>query len=57
MQLKAKAGFLLEGEFVRAGQLVEVIESDAKQLIRAGVAEVHKVVDEVRTEVSKRKGA
>jgi hypothetical protein len=57
MQLKAVSSFLLEGAAVRAGQLVEVVESDARQLLRLGVAKVHKVEDEVRAEVAKRKGS
>lgn len=47
VQLKLTAAIVVEGAIVRAGSLVEMVESEAKDLLRRGKAELHAVIEAV----------
>lgn len=43
VQLRITSATVIDGVIVRVGQLVEMVESEAKQLLRLGKAEIHAV--------------
>ena len=47
VQLKITSTTMIDGVMVKVGQLVEMVESEAKNLMRLGKAELHKVMSEV----------
>lgn len=47
VQLKLTAAIVVEGAIVRAGSLVEMVESEAKDLLRRGKAELHAVIEAI----------
>ena len=47
VQLRLTAAIVVEGAIVRAGSLVEMVESEAKDLLRRGKAELHAIVEAI----------
>lgn len=45
--LRMTAAVVIDGQIVKAKQLVEMVESEAKDLLRRGKAELHAVVDAI----------
>ncbi len=47
VQIRLTAAVVIDGEIIRAKQIVEMVESEAKDLLRRGKAELHAIVDSV----------
>lgn len=54
--LKLRSGIVLDGEIVRGGELVEVGEAEAKDLLRRGKADLATEDDAKKAEEPKGKG-
>ena len=46
VQLKLTGAVVIDGLIVRAGSLVEMVEAEARDLLRRGKAELHAILDD-----------
>lgn len=50
--LKITSAVALDGVIIKAGQLVEMVESEAKDLLRRGKAELHAIMEDAGLEAA-----